>query len=140
MGLFSGLNHGFKSKATETVCNQGRGDQDFDSKSELKKNAKSFVNNLTCNACGSKKLRGDCIEVRFLIGQVKFYDEYEKKAFFGTKIKSKLREKLWRIHDITIEGTSLFGSGKVCCKKCGHKEKVSSINWVSVNDICRGNY
>jgi len=125
---------------------------DFPSRKELKQAVKEYFQNYNCPWCGSQRINGSGVFVKF--GKVDFYKEVSYKGFLGaTKYRDECYKTVWRIHETGLitgqKGGFLdsgFAPGRISCKAkgCGWEEiapvypKKSRIIWYSINDLIQG--
>lgn len=133
----------YEDKSTEEAhgSNAIETSNDFSSEKELKKTIKNLFKNYQCPSCGGHKMDGDNIIVEK--GKIKFYQEVQKKGFFGgNKFVTKHERDIWRVYNIYLKPSGFLSfAGHIKCKSCKWEEKgQKGIRWLSMNDIRSGNF
>jgi len=139
-----------RQKSKDLIDEEDRGDtREYASEAELKNGVREYFTNFKCLTCGSSKVDGSRIEVRY--GKVHYYKEEPYKSIFGgVKHKGSVYKIVWRIHEIGLKPGVKRGMlsrdtppGEIYCKEEGcpwqivapmYPEK-SGANWYPLSDI-----
>ena len=74
--------------------------KEYISEDELKQGVKEYFMNYRCIHCGSSRITGSRIEVRY--GRVNFYKQ-EQSVLGGSRVKHSIYKSAWRIHEIGLK-------------------------------------
>jgi len=104
----------------------------------LKSAVREFFEDFECEACGSKRISGDRVVVRY--DRLRLHKDVEETGWFGRKhLTTKFIKEVYKVSGIYLRPGSLFVSpGYIACLACGWKikgQRKSYIRWMSVNDL-----
>lgn len=114
----------FNEKTAQKLYNSN-GSGGFSSKKEAKKYIKNTLANVSCPACGNRRMNGSGLIVD--ITKTKIYRQENKKGLMGSKVKDKFERTVYLISEPYLAPKKfLMGGGHIKCYNCGDTTKVSS--------------
>lgn len=113
----------FNEKPEQKLYNSD-GSGGFSSKKDAKNYIKSKLSEVSCPACGNRRMDGSGLIVD--ITKTKIYRQENKKGLIGSKVKDKYEKTVFLISEPYLAPKKfLSGGGYIKCNNCGDTTKAS---------------